>query len=288
MLINPSTGSIGTSMLRGFLGQTNVNPTFKFAACVRSPASLERLRGEFSAHQDDVKLFRGDVVGTCQGASMVILACEPHDLTTLLASPGLIESLKGKLVVSLIAGLPSEKLLENFQHFQHFHGGETLKASDFHISRVIPSIGACIQDSVSLVASAPSVTSTQATVLDSLLASIGVVQHVPESLMNESTALSATSHALAIVAVEALADAGVAEGLPRSTATLFAAGSLKSCSNVIANGQSPSALKERMSTPCGVTINAVLGLENGSIRSIFANAARNTITHTRGMSAKHE
>lgn len=271
-------------MLRGLLGQTSVNPKFKFAACVRSPASLERLQRDFAAHQDDVRLVRGDVVGTCQGASIVLLACEPHDLTTLLASPGLIESLKGKLVVSLVAGLPSEKLSDKFLDLR---GGENLKASDFHISRVIPSIGAGIQDSVSLVASASSVQRTQETLLDSLLERIGVVQHVPESLMDESTALSATCHALAIVAVEALTDAGVAEGLSRSTATLLAARSLRSCSNVIANGENPSQLKGRMSTPGGVTINAVLGLENGSIRKVLANAARNTMSHTRGMSVRH-
>lgn len=91
-----------------------------------------------------------------------------------------------------------------------------------------------------------------------------------------------------MVAIDAIVDASVAEGIPRSAAMKLAAASLRSSSGLLlAGGMTPESLKESMSVPKGVTIliNSVLELERGHVRSAISDAVRYAIHDTRDMSA---
>lgn len=104
--------------------------------------------------------------------------------------------------------------------------------------------------------------------------------------MDEATATVAASHALTAVAIDAIVDASVAEGIPRSAAMKLAAASLRSSSGqLLAGGMTPESLKESMSVPKGVTINSVLELERGHVRSAISDAVRYAIHYTRDISA---
>lgn len=107
--------------------------------------------------------------------------------------------------------------------------------------------------------------------------------------MDEATALGAACNALAIVAVDAVVDAGVAEGIPRSAAMQLAAASLRSASGLLLPGggcgMTPESLKAAMSVPKGITINAVLALERGGARSAVSDAVRDAIRYTKNMSS---
>lgn len=76
--------------------------------------------------------------------------------------------------------------------------------------------------------------------------------------MDEATATGVASNAQAMVAIDAIVDASVAEGIPRSAAMKLAAASLRSSSGLmLAGGMTPESLKESMSTSNGVTVNPV-------------------------------
>ena len=102
--------------------------------------------------------------------------------------------------------------------------------------------------------------------------------------MDEATATGAACNALVMVAVDAIADASVAQGIPRSLALNLAATTLRSASGLLLSGSmTTESLKESMSVPKGIAINAVLELERGHARSAISNAVELAINHARNM-----
>ncbi|KAM0794845.1 pyrroline-5-carboxylate reductase [Usnea florida] len=273
-------GFMGTAILKGLLNKTRQNgtPSVKYTAWVRSRTSLERLH---HALGDDSKQINcvggGDLVGTLRPADVVILGFPPNELNTVFATPGLADALRGKLVVSLLAGVSSAQLTSALQP-------GTKPGPDHHVLRVIPTVGATINDSVTLIAEPTSAGPQQQQVTAWLFEQLGQTQWLPESLMNEATGAGAACNALVMVAVDAIVDAGVAEGMPRATAMRLAAASLSSAAGLLVEGgMSPESLKEAMSVPKGITVNAVLELERGSVRAAVSEAVRGAVRYTRGM-----
>ena len=102
--------------------------------------------------------------------------------------------------------------------------------------------------------------------------------------MNEATATGAACNALIMVAVDAIIDAAVAEGMTRSAAMNVAVASLRSASGLLMDGgMTPESLKESMSVAKGITINSVLALERGGVRSAVSDAVLQAIRYTRDM-----
>ena len=273
---------MGTAILKGLLNKTRQgeNPSLKYTAWVRSQTSLERLHYALGEDQKQVHCVGGgDVVGTMAPADVVILGFPPGEFNAVFETTGLVDALRGKLIVSLLAGVSYHQLAAVFQPKR--------KADlDFHVLRVIPSIGAKINDSVTLIAETSCAAHEQQKVTAWIFEQLGQLQWLPESLMNDATATGAACNALTMIAIDAVVDASVAEGLPRSAAMKLAAASLRSSSGLLlAGGMTPESLKESMSVPKGITINAVLELEHGHAQSAISDAVRHAIRYTREMSA---
>lgn len=104
-----------------------------------------------------------------------------------------------------------------------------------------------------------------------LLRSFGRAELVPEQLFDAVTAVSGSSPAYIYMLIEAMADAAVSEGMPRSLAYTFAAQSVYgSAKMVLETGMHPGALKDMVCSPGGTTIEAVAALkENGFEGSVI-------------------
>ena len=75
--------------------------------------------------------------------------------------------------------------------------------------------------------------------------------------------------------VEAMADAAVADGMPRAQAYTFAAQAvLGSAKMVLKTGMHPGALKDMVCSPGGTTIEAVRVLEERGMRSSVIEAMK--------------
>ena len=107
------------------------------------------------------------------------------------------------------------------------------------------------------------------------LASVGLALEVKEKLLDAVTGVSGSGPAYAFLMIEALADGGVAAGLPRDIAQRLAAQTLLGAAKmVLETGQHPGALKDAVCSPGGTTIEAIHVLEKGGVRAALIGAVR--------------
>ena len=101
-----------------------------------------------------------------------------------------------------------------------------------------------------------------------LFESFGIVEVVSETMIDTVIGVSGSSPAYVFLFIEAMADAAVADGMPRAQAYRMAAQSvLGSAKMVLETGKHPGELKDMVCSPAGTTIEAVRVLEEKGFRS---------------------
>ena len=93
--------------------------------------------------------------------------------------------------------------------------------------------------------------------------------------MDAAVSVGSSSPAYVFLFIEAMADAAVADGIPRDTAYRFAAQAvLGSAKMVLETGKHPGELKDMVCSPGGTTIEAVRSLEKNGFRGSVMEAMR--------------
>jgi pyrroline-5-carboxylate reductase len=280
---NLIAGFMGTSILKGLLRESpeaKDGLKLSYTACVRSDASLDRLRKALGEGANTVHCQMADFTEAARKADIVMLGVPPGELVSISKTPGLAEAVKGKLIVSLLAGVSCAQMAAAF-----VGEVEDGKQEDYesNVAQVIPTIAAQVGDSVTLIAESKTLRREQQELCTTLFKRIGTVQHIPEDLMNEATATGVVCQVIAILAVDAAVDASVAKGLPRAAALSLAANSLRSAAGILGGEMTPEELKAAMSVPSGITINTVLKLDRANMRFAVAEAVGEAIEYTRSM-----
>merc|ERR1719473_993491 len=107
-----------------------------------------------------------------------------------------------------------------------------------------------------------------------MFAAVGQATHrVPEHLLNAVTGLSGSGPAYVYMLINALSDAGVHGGLPRSVALSLATQTVLGAAKMVQeSGQHPAVLKESVTSPAGTTIAGVRVLERHGFSSALIEA----------------
>ena len=146
---------------------------------------------------------------------------------------------------------------------------------DVKIVRTMPNTPAMVGEGMTAVCPNEHLTEDEIAYVKSLLESFSRAEIVPERLMDVVTAVSGSSPAYVFMLIEAMADAAVIGGMPRSQAYTFAAQAvLGSAKMVLETGMHPGTLKDMVCSPAGTTIEAVRTLEELGFRSSIIEAMK--------------
>ncbi|MEC4983845.1 MAG: pyrroline-5-carboxylate reductase [Oscillatoria sp. PMC 1068.18] len=191
---------------------------------------------------------------------VLLLAVKPQALEAVVASlHGERET--SPVVVSILAGVPISRLEAAFP-------GQS-------VIRVMPNTPATVGAGMTAIASGSQVSSEQVSLAQSIFAAVGQVVEVPESLLDAVTGVSGSGPAFVAIAVEALADGGVAAGLPRAIASQLALQTVLGTAQLLQeSGLHPAEVKDQVTSPGGTTIAGVVELEKFGFRSALIQAVQ--------------
>ena len=191
-------------------------------------------------------------------ADYIFLAVKPQFLSDVFAEiAGSIPT--NAVVISMAAGVKLEKL-ENW-------------APKARFVRMMPNVCAQIGQAMIAITYNENIKAEEAATVKEILSSAGKVEQVPEKLMDCVTAVSGSGPAFVFMFIEALADAAVRCGMPRSQAYTYAAQTVYgSAGMVLENGQHPALLKDMVCSPAGTTIEGVAALEKNNFRNAVIEA----------------
>lgn len=159
--------------------------------------------------------------------------------------------------------------------------GKTLKwleeqfGKQVKIVRTMPNTPAMVRQGMTAVCPNDCVSKEELEDVIKILKTIGETEVVPENLIDAVVAISGSSPAYVFIMIEAMADAAVAEGMPRAQAYKFAAQAIYgSAKMVLETGKHPGELKDMVCSPAGTTIEAVRILEQKGFRSALIESMK--------------
>jgi pyrroline-5-carboxylate reductase len=166
----------------------------------------------------------------------------------------------GALVVSLAAGITTEFL-------------ESHLPQGCPVVRVMPNTPALVDQGMAAIA--PGVHCDQEHLVEArqLLEAVGRVVVLDEKHLDAVTAISGSGPAYFFYIVEAMIEAGVFLGLPRSTATELVVQTCYGAATMLREtGEHPSVLREQVTSPGGTTVAALRTLDDHKVRAAFISA----------------
>ena len=150
---------------------------------------------------------------------------------------------------------------------------QELAGGTYPVIRIMPNTPVAVGRGMILYTCGESVTGEEERIFLEAMAGAGRFSRLPERLMDAGSAVSGCGPAFADLFLEALADGGVACGLPRAQAVELAAQMmLGSAKLALRSGQHPGALKDAVCSPGGATIQGVRALEAAGFRGAVMEA----------------
>jgi len=192
-------------------------------------------------------------------AETLVLAVKPQDMETLLTELSSVVT-PDRLIVTIAAGIPTSAI-------------EKRLVEGVPVVRVMPNTPALVGEAMSAVAAGAHAQPQHLERAEAIFRPVGKVIRLPESQLDAVTALSGSGPAYVFYLVEAMTDAGILLGLPRSVAhDLIVQTVVGSAAMLRDSGEHPVMLREAVTSPAGTTIAAIRELENHGVRAAFLAA----------------
>ena len=285
---------MGTAILNGLLSsladedqtrrisqQSQHLPT-RFIACVNRPESVEPLRRRISSMAGNsaapVEVWLQRTAAAVEIAEIVLLACQPSQAGAILGAAGMAASLADKLLLSICVGLSAPTL----QHLIYGSSNGTTTAAGLpgrcQIVHAMPNTASSVRQSATILSTTdiplpPEMEASAMWVFES----VGTVTRVASSAMNAASVAAAATPAFFALALEGAIRGAIAEGVDGEDAVRMIAQAMKGTAEMALKGDSPSKIREMVTTPNGCTARGVEVLEAGSVQETFSRAVSRAI-----------
>lgn len=257
---------MGEALIRGFLS-SGVSTPGRICASV---ATLERRELLQSIGIGNVfeEATSGGAAEVANCSDVILLGVKPQ------AMPPVLTALAPHIgphhvVISIAAGIRIETL-------------ESALGAGVRVVRVMPNTPCLVRSGAAAYALGTNATAEDGELVHSLFSSVGLALKVEEKMMDAVTGLSGSGPAYVFIMIEALADGGVAAGLPRDTALALAAQTVAGAAQMIFQEDDtsvsgmvhPGILKDKVASPAGTTIAGLTELESAGVRAAFIQAVK--------------
>ena len=251
-------GFIGTGNMGGALARA----TAKSIAprCIYLADAFAEKAAALAAALDCNTASITEVARNCR---FIFLGVKPQVMASMLAdiAPVLKAREQNFVLVSMAAGVCIADI-------QKMAGG------NYPVIRIMPNIPVSVGGGVILYDHTETVSKEDIDTFRTALSAAGLVDHLPEKLIDAGSALSGCGPAFVSLFIEALADGAVACGLGRQQAYAYACQTLIGTAQMVLGGMHPGALKDAVCSPGGSTIAGVAALEQGGLSAATIDAVR--------------
>ena len=259
------TGNMGSAILHGVIDADYIKPS-QLVVTDKSRKRMEELSIELPG-----VTFCDTNMEVAEQCDMLILAVKPVFMRDVIDS--IRPALNGKAVISIAAGWTVKML------------GEALQDTGATWLRVMPNTPAMVSEGMTAICEDTNFSDSCFEFAKGIFDAVGRTVVLPERLFDGVIAISGSSPAYVYMMIEAMADAGVREGLNRSMAYEMAAQAvLGSALMMLQSGEHPGALKDAVCSPGGTTIDAVVELERKGFRAAIMDAMEACAKKSREMS----
>ena len=255
-------GNIGGALIGGILG-SGVTDREHLVAADPSAVRAGELTDKYG-----IKVITSGPREEASTADVIILAVKP---TTL---PQVLEEIrdvlhKGQILISVAAAFPIALI-------------EKVIDKELPVFRAMPNIPVVVSEGATGLASNRVATAEQRQFVESVFRGVGVVCNVEEDMMHAVTALSGSGPAYIYMIIEALTAGGLKMGLSHEVSTRLAEQTVLGAAKLVRETTlHPAILKDRVTTPGGVTIAAIHELERHGLRSMLISAVETATKRSR-------
>ena len=257
--------SEGTRMLTlGFIGTGNMGSALAAAAAKNEGNRLLLAnRGREKAEALRVRI-GGEVTDNCGAAraDYLFLGVKPQMLPEVAA--GLRETLDRRAMDTTVVSMAAVTSIARLKE---------LLGEEVPVIRIMPNTPVAVGEGIILYCCSEEVSTDAEDRFLAAMSAAGRFVKIEERLMDAGACISGCGPAFVDLFIEALADGGVACGLPRALALELAAGTVSGSAKLMLDtGKHPAQLKDEVCSPGGTTIRGVRALEKGGLRSAVMEA----------------
>lgn len=251
----------------GFIGCGNMGGALARAACKSIPSDqvflANRTPEKATALAEELGCRTADNAAIAESADFIFLGVKPQMMADMLAdiAPILEKRETRFILVSMAAGLTIPRIRE------------LAGKDDYPVIRIMPNTPSAIGEGMVFYDCSENVTKQEEKLFLESLSGAGRLAPLADHLMDAGSAVAGCGPAFADLFLEALADGGVACGLPRALAIESAAQMMIGTAKLmLETGKHPGALKDAVCSPGGSTIQGVRALEKAGFRGAVMEA----------------
>jgi pyrroline-5-carboxylate reductase len=244
-------GKMGEALASGLLRAGVVGPG-EIVAAVRRDDRAKQLREGYGIEV----MTAAEAAGRAQ---TLVITVKPQDMAALLDEIRPIVT-PSALVISVAAGITTTFI------------GSRL-SGDVPVVRVMSNTPVLVDEAMSVISPGRHATEQHLRRAEELLRPVGKVLRIPEAQQDAATALSGSGPAYVYFLVEAMVDAGILLGMPRSDALEMVKQAVYGAATMLRDsGEHPVLLREAVTSPGGTTISAIRELERHGVRAAVLSA----------------
>lgn len=250
----------------GFIGTGNMAGALVRAACQKVDPHTILLSNRTPAKAEALAAELGCAVGTneevAEQSRYIFLGVKPQMMAGVLERlrPVLASRQDRFVLVSMAAGLTMETL-------------SAMASGTYPLIRIMPNTACAVGAGMTTYAANDLVTEEELSEFLTAMEKSGVWDRLDEHLINAASAVAGCGGAFLWQVMEALADGGVACGLPRQKALLYAAKMMEGTGKLtLETGLHPGVLKDQVCSPGGSTIAGVRVMEERGVRGAVMDA----------------